>query len=385
MIKYIEELKKEELVGKKVLLRVDFNVPLAQPPITNVQPPTKIGDGFKVKASKETTEYLLSNGAKLLLVSHIDFGNTFLPIVEQLGEIVGHTLTLVSHSELGSIDKLFETCPVLLLDNVRQDPREEKNDDGFAAELATGFDCYVNDAFASCHRNHASVAAITKHLPSYAGFLIKKETENLSQAMAAPAAGKVLVMGGAKISTKLPVIKNFLDKAEKILIGGAIANNFFKAQGIQVGSSVVDDTPVDVQSEKIILPQDILVSDDKTGQAEAEAMPVGNIEQEQFIIDVGPQTAEQYAEIIEKSSMVIWNGPMGLFEVEKFAEGTKQIARAVTAASRSVIGGGDTITAVDKIGLLDKMGFVSTGGGAMLEFLAGNKLPGLAALGHYDN
>jgi phosphoglycerate kinase len=376
MIKFVEELKKEDLAGKKVLLRVDFNVPVED---------GKIVDSFKVKANKETIDYLLGNGAKMLLISHIDIGDTFGPIVEELGEILNHTLTLVPHSELGAVDKLFGVGPLLLLDNIRQDPREEKNDDGFAAELAAGFDYYVNDAFAVCHRNHASVAAIIKHLPSYAGFLIRKETESLSKAIEAPSAGKVLVMGGAKISTKLPVIKNFLDKAERILIGGAIANNFFKANGVNVGYSVVDDTvSLDVKSDKILLSEDILISDDKTGKSGTEVSAVKDIEPEFLIVDIGPETAKKFAEIIAGSSMVVWNGPMGLSEVEEFAAGTNAVSVAVASAAVSIIGGGDTISAVGKLGLLDKMSFVSTGGGAMLEFLAGNKLPGLEALNYYD-
>ncbi|MDO8669042.1 MAG: phosphoglycerate kinase, partial [Candidatus Buchananbacteria bacterium] len=372
---YINELKKEDLENKKVLLRVDFDISILD---------GKIAENFRIKAQKETVDYLISAGAKVLMVGHLghDVSSlSFTPIVEELGEILGQTLTLVPHSELGEVNKLFEVSQFLLLDNIRQDSRETENDDGFAAELAKGFNYYVNDAFAVMHREHASVVAITKHLPSYAGFLIKKEIENLEQAMKAPAEGKILVLGGAKISTKLPVIKNFLKKAEKILIGGALANNFFQAQGINVGASVVDGrVKPDVNSDKIILPQDVLIADDKTGGSGAEISLVKDIDPNQAILDIGPETVKQYAKIIKGAKMVIWNGPVGLSEIDAFAEGTHVVAKAVASMERSIIGGGDTIAAVNKLGLLDRYSFISTGGGAMLEFLASNKLPGLEAL-----
>lgn len=374
MLKFIERLNKKELDGKKVLLRVDFNVPVEEGEIVEI---------FRIKAAKETIDYLLENGAKVALVSHIEAIESFNPLVEQIGEILGQTLTLVPLSELDSLDNLFNASPILLLDNIRQDRREVENDKKFARELSAGFDFYVNDAFAVCHRDHASVSAIVEYLPSYAGFLIKEETQNLSEAIMAPAEGKVLVLGGAKILTKLPVIKNFLDKAEKILIGGALANNFFKAKGIEVGKSVVDETVVDVASPKIVLPVDIVVTDNKNSKAGVNVMPLGDIALNQMIIDIGPKSAEEFAKIIEEGEMVIWNGPMGLSEVEEFANGTEIVAQAVALARKSVVGGGDTIAAANKFGLLDKYGFVSTGGGAMLEFLAGRKLPGLEALGYY--
>ncbi|MBI2670209.1 MAG: phosphoglycerate kinase [Candidatus Yanofskybacteria bacterium] len=418
-MKYINELKKEELNNKKILLRVDFDVPLTQSPTTNPegetlspygagrQSLTKIGDNFRIKAQKETIDYLISFGAKVLLVGHLGHdvsGASFGPIVEELGEILGQTLTLVPHSELDGInpergregtqrasalygvDKLFGVGPLLLLDNIRQNSREIQNNEELAVSLSNGFDYYVNDAFAVMHRNHASVVAITRHLPSFAGFLIKKETESLRRALEAPVDGKVLVLGGAKISTKLPVIKNFLDKAEKILIGGAVANNFFKARGINVGASMVDNEfLLDVESEKIILPEDVLISEDKTGDSGAETSPIENIDSSHLILDIGPETAKHYAEIIKTAKMVIWNGPMGLSEVEVFAEGTRDIAKAVASAAKSIVGGGDTVAAVDKLDLLDRYSFVSTGGGAMLEFLAGNRLPGLEVLDYYKN
>src|SRR3989344_3751618 len=385
MIKYINELKREELNGKKVLLRVDFDVPLRQLPITNNQPLTKIGEDFRIKAQKETIDYLISAGAKVLLVGHSGHDASdasFGPVVEELGEILGQTLTLVPHSELGGVHKLFEVSQLLLLDNIRQDSREVKNDEGLAVSLSNGFDYYVSNAFAVMHRNHASVAAIAQQLPAYAGLLVKKEIEKLGEAVNEPAEGKILILGGAKISTKLPVIKNFIDKAEKILIGGALANNFFQARCIKVGTSVVDNSvEPDVISEKIILPQDVLITDDKTGSSDAESSPIKDIDPNQAILDIGPETAKHYAEIIGGAKIVIWNGPMGLSEIDAFTEGTRVVAKAVATMERSIVGGGDTIAAIDKLGLMSQYDFISTGGGAMLEFLAGNKLPGLDVLG----
>jgi len=380
MIKFIDSLKAGELKGKKVLMRTDLNVPVED---------GEVKETFRIRAQKETLDYLVGSGAKILLVAHLNAGDSFLPIVEQVGDVLGQTLTLVPHSELETVAELFNECPVLLLDNLRQDSREEQNDDGFARDLSKGFDFYINNDFAVCHRDHASVSAVTKYLSSYAGLLVKKEVENLSRALEALSEGKVLVVGGAKIATKLPVIKNFLDKAEKVLVGGALANNFFKARGIDVGSSLVDDTVLpnftSSQDVKLVLPEDVLISKDKTGQSEAEPCSIKDLDPDQIIVDIGPETAKHFGEIIKSSSMVIWNGPMGLLEVEKFATGTKEIAKAVARAEYSIIGGGDTIAAANRLDLLDKFGYVSTGGGSMLAFLAGEKLPGLKALGYYTS
>lgn len=375
-MRFIDKLKKYDLEGKKVLIRVDFNV--------RVDMNHDI-DGFKVKAHIETIDYLLNNGATVVMLSHIDPPLTsFSTIVAQIAKVLGRDVNFVSLPDFLAGTLEFAAGTLALVDNVRQDPRESHNDDGFAQNLVNGFDLYVDDAFAVMHRNHSSLVAAAKFLPAYAGLLVRKETENLQQAINAPREGKVLVMGGAKISTKLPVIKNFIDKAEKILIGGALANNFFQSQGFSVGASLVDGSVApDEIKDNMILPSDILTSKDKSGNSGASASAVRNLEPDELIIDLGPESAKIFGEIIAGSKLVIWNGPMGLSEVESFAEGTKMVASAVTAAPSSVIGGGDTITAVDRYDLLSKIGFISTGGGAMLEFLAGNKLPGLEALHYY--
>jgi 3-phosphoglycerate kinase len=383
MMKLLSSLQKQELENKKVLVRADFNVPVTD---------GKIEEIFRIKALKETTDFLLENGAKVAIVSHIESIPNFLPITEQVGEILGQVLTLVPLSELKSIGSLFENCPTVLIDNIRQDSREMENSEGFARELAEGFDFYINDAFAVSHRNHASVLAITNFLPSYAGFQMEKEIDNLCRALNEPAEGKIIVLGGAKISTKLPTIKNFLNKAEKILIGGALANNFFRFQGLKTGKSLVDEESLNLLSElyesgiivkKIILPIDFVVAKNKEVET-SETKITGDVDEEEAILDIGPETAKKFAELIEEAKMIIWNGPMGFFEIDKFALGTKSIADAVTMVKQSLVGGGDTILAVEKLGLLDKFSFVSTGGGAMLDFLAGKKLPGLEVLGYYD-
>ncbi|MDO8495215.1 MAG: phosphoglycerate kinase [bacterium] len=385
MIKYINELKPEELAGKKVLMRVDFDVP--------VNDEGKIVDTFRIVSHRLTLSYLLAGGAKVILVSHLGSLDGFVNLTEEIGSLLGQVLTLVPLSELDSIDALFRVGPVLLLDNVRQDPREVENNPAFAKELAEGFDFYVNDAFAAAHRAHASLAAIAQHLPSYGGLLLKEELERLGEILTTPPEGKVVVLGGAKISTKLPVIENLLNKTEKIIIGGALANNFFKAQGFKIGASVVDDSavlsflsPPEIKGEeqtKIVLPQDIIISTKPGGKIESSGLK--DIGFSQLIVDIGPASAEAFAEMIKNAKMVIWNGPMGQFEVENFDKGTEAVAKAVAEAKKSIIGGGDTLAAIKKFGLEGKFDYVSTGGGAMLEFLSGNRLAALEALGYYKN
>ncbi len=379
MIKLVNELNKKEIEGKKILLRVDFDVPIVD---------GKIEEDFRIKTQMPTVEYLLNNGAKVLLLAHLGHdapGLSFLPITEQLGEILSHTLTLVPHDELSSIDDLFKVSKILLLENLRQDPGEIANDESFAKKISADFDYYVNEAFATSHRKHASISAITKILPSYAGLNLDKEIKNLEYVIESPAEEKVVVLGGAKISTKLPVIKNLINKSKNILIGGALANNFFKYAGIKIGKSLVDDdVNLDFKSDKVLLPTDILISKDKTGKSITNVVPLQDIDPDFAILDIGPQSSKNFADIIKNSKTVVWNGPMGLSEVEIFSKGTRVVAEAVSGVSKSIIGGGDTISAVDKLKMIDKFGFVSTGGGAMLDFLAGEKLPGLEALGYYN-
>jgi len=342
MIKSISELDEKELRGKKILLRVDFNVPVENEKILEI---------YKIKSSKETIDYLINRGALVSLLSHITAVESFEPLSDQIKEILG-------------------TSNFVLLENVRKYKGEEANDSVFAKELAANFDIYVNDAFSESHRNYASMVAITKYLPSYAGLLLIKEIDNLGRVLNTPKEGKTLILGGAKISTKFPVIKNFLNKAENILIGGAVANVFFKAKGVDIKKSLTDDNFLPEakklleENGNIIIPGDYNISDD-------------------MILDIGPETINKFIKTINASKMVIWNGPLGKVEEEKFSSGSRKISEAIISSGAfSIIGGGDTIAFLERLALVDKFDYISTGGGAMLEFLAGNKLPGLVILGY---
>ncbi len=379
----ILDLEKENLVNKKILLRVDFNVPSEN---------GKVKEEYRLKAHKPTIEFLLNKGAKVALVSHV--ADSFSArggsaaggkeIFQQIGAILGLDIDFEDNillPELKSRLTLFE--------NIRKYEGEEKNEKEFAKKLAKNFDFYVNDAFSVSHRNHVSVSAVAEFLPSFAGFLLEKEVKQLSEALGKPAKGKTLIIGGGKVETKVPLVKNFLGKAEHILIGGAVANNFFKAKGIEIGKSVFDEKYVEelkplLENPAIFIPEDFVISPDRVGVAEANPFPLKDIDQAHYILDIGPETAKHFSDLILNSEVVIWNGPMGQFETEAFSYGTKEIVKAISKTNAySVIGGGDTISAFNKFGDIGKVDFVSTGGGAMLEFLAGNKLPGLAALGYY--
>lgn len=342
-MKSIIELRKAELYGKKVLLRVDFNVPVTD---------GKILEFYRISAVKETLDYLLSHGAIITLLSHITAVDSFEPLLGQIKTILG-------------------TENFSLYENVRKYKGEEDNNEEFAKELAKPFDIYVNDAFSVSHRKHTSIVAITKFLPSYAGFLLVKEIENLSKAIKLPKEGKTLILGGAKIDTKFPVIKNFIDKAENILVGGAIANVFLKAKGVDIKKSLTDDNFLGyakdlLKEENLIIPDDYTVSND-------------------MILDIGQKTVDKFIKTISGSKMIIWNGPLGKAEVSEFARSSQKVAQAIVDSHTfSIAGGGDTVAFLEKEGLIDKFNYVSTGGGAMLEFLAGKKLPGLIALG-YDS
>lgn len=356
-----------DLKDKKVLLRVDFDIP--------VDEKGGIEESFRIKKQKETLDYLVNHGAKVVMVAHISapstssgqVGPSFADLIPQLHILLGYEIGFIK-SIIGIAECWEHYAVPMLLDNIRQNEGEEKNDSGLALSLSKGFDLYINNAFAVCHRDHASVSAITKFLPSYAGLLIEQEVVQLKKVIEAPKEGKVVIIGGAKASTKVPVIKNLINKSEAILLGGVVANDVLKEKGQDMGSSVVDaDTSVllaglDLNDSRLITPKDFIIFDNK-------------------ILDVGDETMRQYIDIVSKAKMIIWNGPLGLFENPVFAKGTNEIAQAITESSTfKVIGGGDTISAVDKIGLLNKFDFVSTGGGAMLAFLAGDKMPGLEAL-----
>ena len=364
MIKSIAELTKKELYGKKILLRVDFNVPVLD---------EKISETRRIKANKETINRLTSGGTIVALISHITTFNSFGPISNQIKDVLGVDFNFVSDCIGESVETNLNSAKpgdTFLLENVRKYKEEEQNDTEFARNLAEPFDIYVNDAFAESHRNYASITAITKYLPSYACCLLMEEIGNLVKAINMPKEGKTLILGGAKISTKLPVIKNFLDKAENILIGGAIANVFLKAKNRDIKKSLTDDNLLPEaqkllkKNSHIIIPEDYIMVDD-------------------MILDIGPETINKFIGTINASKMVIWNGPLGKIEEERFSIGSKKTAEAITSSGAfSIVGGGDTAAFLEKLTLADEFNYVSTGGGAMLEFLAGNQLPGLLVLGY---
>lgn len=326
-----------DLKGTKVLMRTDFDVPIEE--VTrNEKRETKILEAFRIEKQKETLHYLLDHGASVVLAAHISAVPSFEPLKPQLEQLLG-----VTFGE-----------DVTLLENTRQNPGEEANDEAFARELVAGCDIYVNNAFAVCHREHASVVAAATLLPAYAGLLIKEETDMLSQFIDAPVQNKVVYIGGAKASTKIPVIEHLIERAEHIAVGGVAANEI-----------LAGNTNIDTKNTKLHLPTDFV-------------MDAG------IALDIGPESTRSFAALATGASLIVWNGPMGRFEDARFMAGTEAIARAIAASGAlSIVGGGDTISAVDALGLLDKFTFVSTGGGAMLAFLAGTQLPGLKALGYY--
>ncbi|MDP3696719.1 MAG: phosphoglycerate kinase [Candidatus Taylorbacteria bacterium] len=356
---------------KKVLLRCDFDVPVVDGLPTGQA--GKVVERFRIQKQKPVIDFLLKQSA-VVMVAHIKAIKSFKEIIPEMESILGHKFSLIDNlGELGSVTRDLEPGTLYLLDNIRNWPGEEKNDESFAKMLSTGFDLYINNCFSTSHRKHASFSAITKFLPSYSGFLVEEETNQLSRMINLPKEGKIFIMGGAKASTKVPVIKNFIDKAENILVGGVVANDILRAMGVDTGLSVADEdfstllAGLDIRDKRLVMPLDFNIHETK-------------------IYDIGPKTIREYINIIESAKIVIWNGPVGLFEDERFSAGTDAIAWAIAGSGAfKTIGGGDTITAVNKLGLLDKFDFVSTGGGAMLEFLAGNKLPGLEALGYYKN
>ena len=348
---------------KKILLRCDFDVPVVD---------GKITEKFRIQKQKPTIDFLLKQSA-VVMVAHIKAVASFKDIFLEIESSLGHKIILIDNlGELGSLVINLQQGNLYLLDNIRNWPGEEKNDESFARILSTGFDCYINNAFATSHRHHASLVAITNFLPSYPGFLLEEEVSRFDKMINLPKEGKIFIMGGAKTKTKVPVIKNFLDKAQNILVGGVVANDILKEMGVDIGFSVADRDTVglleglDIRDKRLVMPFDFNIYEKK-------------------IFDIGPKTIKEYVSIIKGAKIIIWNGPIGLFEDARFCKGTNDVAIAIAESTAfKVLGGGDTIAAVNKLGLLDKFDFVSTGGGAMLEFLGGNKLPGLEALGYYD-
>ncbi|MFZ2054000.1 MAG: phosphoglycerate kinase [Candidatus Aminicenantales bacterium] len=380
--------------GKTVFLRVDFNVPL------NEQ--GEIRDETRIRASLPTIRYLLREKARLVIASHlgrpkgkVDPKLSLRPVAKRLGELIGREVILapaVVGDEVDRLKKELQDGQALMLENVRFEARETTNDASFARMLAQGIDVYVNDAFGACHRAHASVVAITPFVKAkVAGYLLRKEVEYLSRAVHSPEKPYIAILGGAKVSDKIPVIENLLDKADHILIGGAMAYTFFKAQGFEVGRSLVEEDKTDLALEilkkakaktgDLVFPSDHLLATAVEKDAVTEIVSSFPFPADRMAVDIGPETIRRYSDIIATARMVVWNGPLGVFEIDKFAAGTMKIAQAVAAAQAiTIIGGGDSIAAVTKAGVSSKITHISTGGGASLEYLAFGTLPGIDAL-----
>jgi phosphoglycerate kinase len=375
--------------GKRVLVRVDFNVPIKN---------GVVGDDTRIRAALPTLQYLLDHGAALILCSHLGRPKSgpapefsLKPIAEHLSELLGRPVQFVEEFVGPLAEKAankLEPGEVLLLENTRFDPGETKNDPELSRRLAAMADIYVNDAFGSAHRAHASTEGVAHHLPGVAGFLMEEEIRYLGEAIANPARPFIAILGGAKISDKIGVIRNLLDKADQVLIGGGMANTFFKAEGYPVGDSLVEDEALDTARElvakggkRLRLPVDVVIANSFDNNAEKKVVEMGPILEGWRIMDIGPHTIETYGKLIADAGTVVWNGPMGVFEMPNFVEGTFELAKAVARSNAtSIIGGGDSVAAIKQAGLSEKITHISTGGGASLEMLEGIILPGLAAL-----
>jgi phosphoglycerate kinase len=382
-------VKDIDVKGKKVLVRVDFNVPTKD---------GKVGDDTRIRAAIPTIDYLLNHGAAVILCSHLgrpkggpDMAFTLKPVAEYLGKLMGKPVKFAEDCigpKAEEAAKALKVGEILVLENTRFHPEEEKNDPGMAKQLASLADIYVNDAFGTAHRAHASTEGVAKILPGVAGFLMEKEIKYLGEAVDNPKRPFVTILGGAKVSDKIGVIENLLKKADSVLIGGGMANTFFRAQGYSMGSSKVDEESVETAKKllkeggaKLHLPVDVVIADKFDADAQKKVIQVGPVPEGWMILDIGPETVEAFSKVIKGAGTIVWNGPMGVFEFPKFAEGTYAIAKAVAASGAvSIIGGGDSVAAVQQSGVADKITHISTGGGASLEMLEGLALPGLVAL-----
>ncbi len=382
--------------GKKVLLRVDFNVP--QDKTTHA-----ITNDKRIRAALPTIQYLLDDGAALVVCSHLGKPKkdpdaktnlTLAPVAKRFAELLGREVVFAEDT-IGPDAKAkaaaLKSGEVLLLENTRFDPREEKNDPEFAKELASLADVYVSDAFGAVHRAHASTAGVADYLPAYCGFLVEKELSALGGAIEDPQRPLVAVLGGAKISDKLAVIENLLEKADTLIIGGGMAFTFLKAKGYETGDSLLDTEKVEycrdmlakaeAKGVKLLLPVDVVIADAFAADANTRVVAADSIPAGWQGLDIGPETQKLFGDAVRAAGTVIWNGPMGVFEFPAFAKGTESVAAAMAECRGiTVVGGGDSASAIEKMGYADKVTHVSTGGGASLEFMEGKELPGVACL-----
>lgn len=377
-----------DVKGKTVLVRCDFNVPLDG---------TTITDDTRIVAALPTITYLRDHGAKIVLCSHLGRPKgvtpalSLKPVADRLYELLRATVQLLPDCVgpvVAAEIKLGVPGSIMLLENVRFHPEEEANNPEFAKQLASLADIFVNDAFGTAHRAHASTEGVAHYIPGVAGFLIEKEIAYLGGALENPKRPFVAIMGGAKVKDKIKVIDSLLPKVDKLVIVGGMSYTFYKSMGKEIGGSLLDETSLDYckkllakHGDKIVLPVDVVVAPEFAADAPPTVVDIDHIPADQEGLDIGPKTREAVAAIVKTAGTVIWNGPAGVFEFDVFAEGTKAIAEALAASDAvSIIGGGDSAAAVEKFGLADKMSHVSTGGGASLEFLEGTPLPGIVAL-----
>lgn len=388
-----KSVKDVEVKGQRVFCRVDFNVPMKDGQVT---------DDTRIRAALPTIQYLVEQGAKVLLATHL--GRPKGQVVEELrltavaqrlskllGKEVKKTDEACGESVKAEINALL-AGDVLLLENVRFYPGEEKNDPELAKAFAELADLYVNDAFGAAHRAHASTEGIAHYIPAVSGFLMQKELDVLGKALSNPERPFTAIIGGAKVKDKIGVIDNLLEKVDNLIIGGGLAYTFIKAQGHEIGKSLLEADKIDLalsfikkaeaKGVKFYMPVDAIIADNFAADANSKTVSIDEIPADWLALDIGPKTSQLYSEVIKNSKLVIWNGPMGVFEMDKFAGGTKAVAQALAEANDtySVIGGGDSAAAVEKFDLANKMSHISTGGGASLEFMEGKELPGVKAL-----
>ncbi|MCA1033798.1 MULTISPECIES: phosphoglycerate kinase [Bacillaceae] len=388
-----KSVKDIDLKGKRVFCRVDFNVPMKDGSIT---------DETRITAALPTIQYLTEQGAKVILASHLGRPKgqaveelRLTPVAKRLSELLGKDVKKADEAYGEAVQGLVSEMAegdVLLLENVRFYPGEEKNDPELAKAFAELADVYVNDAFGAAHRAHASTEGIAHHLPAVSGLLMEKELDVLGKAMSNPERPFTAIVGGAKVKDKIGVIENLLDKVDNLIIGGGLAYTFVKAQGHEIGKSLLEEDKIDLANSfmkkaeekgvKFYMPVDVLVADDFSEDANIKEVSIEEIPSDWEALDIGPKTRAIYQDVIKSSKLVIWNGPMGVFELNAFAGGTKAVAEALAESqdTYSVIGGGDSAAAVEKFDLADKMSHISTGGGASLEFIEGKELPGVTAL-----
>lgn len=382
-----------DVKGKKVFVRVDFNVPLNEE--------GAVTDDTRIRAALPTIRYLIDNNAKVILASHlgrpkgqVNAKYSLAPVAAKLGEILGIKIIFTKDcigEEAAQAVAGMQPGDVVLLENLRFHPEEEKNEPAFAKALASLADLYINDAFGTAHRAHASTVGVAELLPSAAGFLIEKEVEYLSKAVNNPVKPFVAIIGGAKVSDKIGVLENLLTKVDTLVIGGGMANTFLKAQGISMGKSLVEEDKTELakgimdkasaKGVKLFLPDDMVITEEIKADVPHKVVDKTEIPDGWAAVDIGPKSAERFAEAVRKANTIIWNGPMGIFEMEPFAKGTEAVAKAVAESEGiSVVGGGDSVAAVKKMGVAKKVSHISTGGGASLEFLEGKELPGIKVL-----